>query len=237
MNKLLMLIIFVLIVSLNAQLSSYDNIDSNGYRYNDPNHNTLFIIPSAETNPKNTGYLSNYELFYMNVGYVPVENLHLSVGFLFPITPEFISEGPLSIGAKYRLAHQANKFNISVLGSYTFSLDHDYTIFTFGGAANYYLSPILSGNIYIGTMLNPQSDNSKNKMLTYGLGVSLRTGESSKFIIEYLNAKFENYYPDGVLMVGFRFFGKKISVDLAGITILDFEDWLLLPFLNFTYHF
>ena len=36
--------------------------NSTGFRYNDPNHNTLFVMPSAETNPEKTGYLSNYEL-------------------------------------------------------------------------------------------------------------------------------------------------------------------------------
>ena len=34
--------------------------DRTGFRYDDPNHNSLLFIPSAETNPKGTKYISSY---------------------------------------------------------------------------------------------------------------------------------------------------------------------------------
>lgn len=54
-----------------------------GYRYDDPNHNSLLFMPSAETNSKGTKYISSYELLYMNIGYAPVENLHVSLNWIY----------------------------------------------------------------------------------------------------------------------------------------------------------
>ncbi|MCK4980266.1 MAG: hypothetical protein KAS62_07710, partial [Candidatus Delongbacteria bacterium] len=201
-----------------------------------PNHNTLFIMPSAETNPKGSSYLSNYELLYMNVGHSFSDDLHVSLGFLFPITSEFISHGPMTLGLKQRLLCEPEKYNVSLMGSYTFALAEDYSLITFGGAINYYTSPDFTFNFYLGDMLDPKA-NEINHLINFGVGITARTGESTKLIVEYLNGQIEDEIFDGIFLVGVRFFGKKLSVDLAGLAPLTGGEWFLWPFLNFTYHF
>ena len=47
-----------------SNIKDISKIDSStGYMYNDPNHNTLFIMPSAETNPKGSSYLFKINKF------------------------------------------------------------------------------------------------------------------------------------------------------------------------------
>ncbi|HXK50389.1 MAG TPA: hypothetical protein PKW56_07980 [Clostridiales bacterium] len=132
-----------------------------GYKYDDPNHCSLLFMPSAETNPKGTWYISDYELFYMNVGYSPTDNLHISTGFLFPIVPEMITEGPLSFGLKYRTLSEPYKMNVSMMGTYTTVIDEaDIGLITYGTAFNYYINPRSTFNFYLAQLpkeRNPHS--------------------------------------------------------------------------------
>lgn len=141
-----------------------------GYKYDDPNHCSLLFMPSAETNPKGTWYISDYELLFMNVGYSPVENLHISTGFLFPIVPEMLTEGPISFGFKFRTIGEPYKYNMSVMGSFTTILeDSEGGIITYGTAYNYYLSPKTTANFFYG-----RSDNYSNSRSR--IHFQLRTG-------------------------------------------------------------
>jgi hypothetical protein len=214
--------------------------DRTGYKYDDPNHNSLLFMPSAETNPKGTKYISSYELFYINTGYAPVENLHISLGFLFPIVPEMITEGPVSIGVKYRTVTEPYKFNMSVMGSYTTVFQHsDIGLITYGTAYNYYFDSKTTANLYFGGLTTTKTAGMES-IFSFGLGLTFRTSESSKFLVEYLNGgMFDEIVTDGIILFGLRFFGERISADLAGIKFLDIsgsEPWFLIPLVSLTYH-
>ncbi len=212
-----------------------------GYKYDDPNHCSLLFMPSAETNPKGTWYISDYELFYMNVGYSPTDNLHVSTGFLFPIIPEMITEGPLSFGFKYRTFSDPYKMNMSIMGTYNTVLEESDTgLITYGTAFNYYLNPKSTFNFYIGGLTSTETKGSES-IFSFSLGLTHRTSESSKLIIEYLNGGiFDEIETKGVMLFGLRFFGEKISADLAAIKFFDItgsDIWLLIPLISLTYHF
>jgi len=212
-----------------------------GYRYDDPNHCSLLFMPSAETNPKGTWYISDYELLFMNVGYSPVDDLHISTGFLFPIVPEMLTEGPISFGAKFRTIGEPYKYNMSVMGSFTTILDEPNAgIITYGAAYNYYLSPATTANFYMGGLTSTETAGMES-IFSFGLALTFRTSESSKFLIEYLNGgMFDEVETKGIMLFGLRFFGEKISADLAGVKFLDIsgsDPWFFIPLLSLTYHF
>ncbi|MDD3046025.1 MAG: hypothetical protein PHF33_11265 [Candidatus Delongbacteria bacterium] len=215
-----------------------------GYRYDDPNHNSLLFMPSAETNSKGTKYISSYELLYMNIGYAPVENLHVSIGFIFPVVPEMLSEGPFSFGLKYRTFGEPYKMNMSIMGSYTTILSEaDVGLITYGTAFNYYLNPRTTVNLYMGALTTSRTAGTESAF-SFGLGFTKRTSESSKIIIEYMNGGiFDEFESKGVLIYGLRFFGERISADLAGVQFVDLitdsdsDSWIILPLVSLTYHF
>ena len=212
-----------------------------GYRYDDPNHCSLLFMPSAETNSKGTWYVSDYELVFMNVGYSPIDDLHISTGFLFPIVPEMLTEGPISFGAKLRTISEPYKYNMSIMGSFTTILDEPNAgIITYGAAYNYYLSPATTANFYMGGLTTTETAGMES-IFSFGLALTFRTSESSKFIFEYLNGgMFDDIETKGIMLFGLRFFGEKISADLAGVKFLDIsgsEPWFFIPLLSLTYHF
>lgn len=214
---------------------------STGYRYNDPNHNSLLFMPSAETNSKGTKYFSSYELVYLNLGASPTDNLNVAVGFIFPFTPDVIAHTPLSIGFKYRLLHRPEFINFSLVTSYSTILEaDDFSLITVGGAFNYYFNPTTTANLYVGNIFNP--NDTDDKIIHFGAALTKRVSPSSKFIIEYMNGMWEDFTTDGTLLIGIRFFGKKLSADFAVIRFLEFSDnsnepWFMIPLVNFTYHF
>jgi hypothetical protein len=214
-----------------------------GFRYDDPNHNSLLFMPSAETNPKGTKYISSYELFYINLGYAPVENLHVSAGFIFPVVPEMLTNGPVSLGIKYRTFGEPYKMNMSVMASYTTVLsESDIGLVTFGSAFNYYPNPRTTLNLYMGTLTTTMTSGAESAF-SFGLGFTRRTSESSKIIIEYMNGGlFDEFESGGVILYGLRFFGERISADLAGVQFVDLitdgesDSWIILPLVSLTYH-
>lgn len=214
-----------------------------GFRYDDPNHNSLLFMPSAETNPKDTKYISSYELLYMNVGYAPVENLHISAGFIFPVVPELLTSGPMSLGIKYRTFGEPYKMNMSIMGSYTTVLaEKDIGLITFGSAFNYYPNPKTTLNFYMGTLTTTITSGAESAF-SFGLGFTRRTSESSKIIIEYMNGGlFDEIESGGVILYGLRFFGERISADLAGVQFVDLitdgesDSWIIIPLVSLTYH-
>ncbi|MFO7811174.1 MAG: hypothetical protein R6V47_07370 [Candidatus Delongbacteria bacterium] len=145
-----------------------------GFRYDDPNHNSLLFMPSAETNPKGTKYISSYELLYMNIGYAPVDNLHISAGFIFPIVPEMLTEGPLTLGVKFRALHDPYKQNVSLMASYTRLGGTSFNLITYGTAYNYYLNPGTTANLYFGGFTTTQTVGSESAF-SFGLGMTFRT--------------------------------------------------------------
>jgi hypothetical protein len=228
-----------------SDIKTISDLDENtGYRYDDPNHCSLLFMPSAETNPKGTWYISDYELLYMNVGYSPTDDLHISTGFLFPIVPEMITEGPLSLGFKFRTLSEPYKMNMSVMGTYTTVLDYpDVGLITYGTAFNYYMNPRSTVNLYMGGMTTSRTVGTESA-ISFGLAFTYRSSESSKLIVEYMNGGiFDEFESKGVLLYGIRFFGEKISADLAGIQFVDLitdddsQSWIIIPLVSLTYHF
>ena len=229
-------------------VSTNDDTNQKFYKYDDPNNNSSFLIPTAESIETGSKYISNYELFYMNIGATPVEHLNLSIGFVFPITPGVIAESPYSFGVKYQFIDYKYN-NLAFLGSVTFNTDSP--IYTFGLAGNQYNNDkSIKFDMYGGGIIHDDG-------YSYNIGLSLskRVSESVKLMFEYIHdstigtdSTANNKLHTGYIIFGVRFFGENLSFDLGGakniyIYINDSErdfslnEWYILPYINFSYHF
>jgi len=216
----------------------------------DPNLNSFLIAPTAECNLPGSFYISDYELIYLNFGYVPINDLHIGVGCFFPITREFFDESPKSIGVKYRFLDRP-ALDLAVMGSA--STDHFNNNFTYGGALTYRIGEYdrCIINLYLGgihsesdTYYYDDYDYEKRKItsdrLNYSAGISFQTGTNTKFMLEHFNlekGENMNYLDDeffnGLTLFGVRFFGENVSCDLAAVFGLEN---VLLPWVNVNYY-
>jgi hypothetical protein len=134
--------------------------------------------------------------------------------------------------------------NMSVMGTYTTVLDYpDVGLITYGTAFNYYMNPRSTVNLYMGGMTTSRTVGTESA-ISFGLAFTYRSSESSKLIVEYMNGGiFDEFESKGVLLYGIRFFGEKISADLAGIQFVDLitdddsQSWIIIPLVSLTYHF
>ena len=154
-----------------------------------------------------------------------------------------LTNGPVSLGIKYRTFGEPYKMNMSVMASYTtvFS-EADVGLMTFGSAFNYYPNPKTTLNLYMGTLTTTMTSGAESAF-SFGLGYTYRTSESSKIIIEYMNGGlFDEIESKGVILYGLRFFGERISADLAGVQFIDLitdgesDSWIIIPLVSLTYH-
>jgi len=134
---------------------------------------------------------------------------------------------------------------MSIMGTYTTILaEADVGLITYGTAFNYYLNPRSTVNLYMGALTTSRTAGTESAF-SFGLGFTRRTSESSKIIIEYMNGGiFDDIESKGIFLYGLRFFGEKISADLAAIQFVDLltdnDDgpaWIIWPLVSLTYHF
>ena len=64
------------------------------------------VIGLAPTLPSGSGYFRSFELFFLNFGYAPADDVNLSVATLFPVTGDvlMLSVGAASVKKEFRYA-------------------------------------------------------------------------------------------------------------------------------------
>ena len=249
MKKFILLSFSLFIIfSFSIALFSYEN--------NDPNINSNFLIPTAETNDVGSFFISDYQLLYLNLGYTPVENLNVTVGFLAPLHYEIIEDSPYSLGFKYQFVDEKD-YNFSIMGSVTeFDMFNSRSsiLYTIGFAGNIYsdnnnIKLDYSLNALIpsfSTFNNDFYDNNNNfdvnpfEFYNVGLALSGRISRNAKVMLEVNIVKFDISRTMTTGLLGLRFSGENFSLDIAGVILLEpiyDEDFLIAPFLNVSYHF
>ncbi len=83
-------------------------------RFRDAHVDRVVLAPTAETHPKGTFYVSDYELLFLQLGYAVTDDLQLSVAGLLPVT----SDQPLffDFGAKLNV-FRGEAFRAAVFGA------------------------------------------------------------------------------------------------------------------------
>lgn len=196
----------------------------------DPNDARLFLGPTARPIRKNTGFLSDVELFFPMAGF-GIENIVSIVGGVsiipFPKSQlVYINTKVTPIQTKY-IDLAAGYFYINAMSNAD-GLSVGYFGGTFGSH---------KASLTIGTGVSFSEKSEQSPMLI--IGGEIRASKTVKFISE--NWIFT--YKDAPVFMfgGLRVFGHEFAADFALMKIIDKHSssssgWPLIPYLSFTYN-
>ena len=223
--------IFILICSflfaqqpaLNNGIDEQHSIKQNGSCYQIGDHE-LFLMPTAQTMPKGSSYFSDYELFFLNYTVAPTNRTHVGIFTLFPVLNDFLKTITLGVKQNY---YKSNTFASAVWASYS----PDIKIATIGNVCSLTYN---TSSLHLALSSGAELGKEDSVQTIIMAGIKLKN-----FIAEYTNSKSmitDNNF-NGLITVGFRFGGKKISFDIGGIRPLggNFYPFVAFPFLKATY--
>ena len=218
-----------------AQVSSLVSMDGKRFFRVDPNRSRLLFGPTGRALSKGTGYVADYELFMPFVGYGAGGGITLAGG---------ISILPFASG---QFLYAAPKVTV---------YERDETSVAWGLLASTFVGEGIDDFPVFGLVYGVTTFGGSTAWLTTGLGFGFADGEFGKnpaFMIgaevQFANsAKLvsENYFIVGiedatVLSGGIRFFGDRLSTDLALLVfpalVSEGNGWPFFPWLGFAYNF
>lgn len=214
-------LIFVILTAFGSCLFARD------YEVGD---HELFLMPTAITIPQGTSYFSDYELLFLNYTFSVTDRTSFSAFSLFPIVSDFMQT--ITISAKHNY-FQSTKVNAAFWFTYVF--DNPY--FAIGNVISLEI-PGASLHLGLAGMGEGFSDDWGYLLM---LGSKTELSQKTDFIVEYENTDsgIENDF-NGLLTLGFRFKGKSVSWDIAGIRPLMEEentDLIFIPYVKATVFF
>jgi hypothetical protein len=193
---------------------------------------SLLIMPTAYTMPKGSSAFTDYELIVIQYSYAIGNRTHLSAMSAFPISAELMRS--LTIGVKQ------NYFKSGMLQSaawVSFTPDNEIRLLTFGNVFSYGTSKT-SGHAAIAIGANMQDEISSAIIM---VGGTTRLSNTINLMGEFMSSSevLAEDAASGIINIGIRFKGPKLSWDLGGFrpTKGDTGDVLLLPFLKATFIF
>jgi hypothetical protein len=206
------------------------SFDARGWQ-DDPDYNTIMLVPTPETLPAGSGYFREFELFFMNFGMGITDDLNLSFATLFPVSSSTLMVGG---GGKLRLlSREKFPLGLALVGNATILEDTD-----FGTAG----AVVGVGDIRKSLNLSLQKAFSDAEDSGWMLlaGADIQFSERTKLIVEYAtNTQFiDDEDISGLINVGVRFFGERMSFTLTGFRPLTDEesDLLFFPLAMYSMH-
>ena len=190
----------------------------------DPASNSILLTPTAATLPKGTKYFRSYELFLMNFGVAPSDYLNLAMGTVFPVAGDFIG---LMVGGKLRvLDREKYPIGLAIAGSYTILDDlADDSLGTVGGVLGIG-DARKSVNVSVGGSFFGGSSSA-----IFLAGADYQISARTKFVVEFGSSSallFDEDDFDGLMNIGFRWFGERMAFTLTGFRPLGEADGLFL---------
>ena len=214
-------IIFVII------LLSANGLFGREYKVGD---HELCLMPTAYTMPAGSTYFTDYELFFLNFTFAPTNRTHVGLFTLFPITTDFLQT--FSIGAKQNYFKKKN-FESAAWLSYTPEIEG----ISIGNVVS--IAGKEGVSLHLGIAAISGFDTNKWEYL-YMAGGKLEKSEVTSIMVEYENSGslIEDDF-SGLMLIGFRFQGKRIAWDIAGFRPIseDTGPLLFLPLLKATVYF
>jgi hypothetical protein len=231
-------------------------------RDRDPSGNALFFLPTAFTPHQGAMTFRDFELLFLTFGYAFTDATNITVGAMFPVTSEFQL---FTAGFKQQLAVSEDRSTaVALTGSFTKPVSDDVEGLDFLVNSNLVVSRRFPGSSfsdafgfhgalgYAGVSYKEEdydydcfcyrSERRWEGNLSFGGGAEVRLTPNAKFMIEYLNAL--PFTPEeeniGILTIGFRLHGTRLSADIAGVRPIvdeDMDGLLFYPLLNVGYRF
>jgi hypothetical protein len=226
-------------------------------RLEDPNIDRVFLMPSADTQPKGTFAFNDYELFMVGLTYGVTDNFQLSATTLAPITTSMPTY--VSASAKYRFLsegrlHLAAQGTLSYFGDGGSGDEEDHVMAgTIGALATFCVDQQCRSAVHAnvtGVLPIAANTNSEDFGVIYSLGATVKVAKHVKLLAEVTSAGIhdsEDGFSAGegaLVSYGARFFGGgSIAGDIGFVKPLgggegdgDDDEFLLgIPFINFTY--
>lgn len=209
----------------------------------DRDYNSIMFCPTPATTPKGEKYFRNFELIVLNFGYGVTDRLSISLGTFFPISSEMTMA---SFGMKYRIVNREHSpVGVAVAASQSFLRN-----------ANLTTANLIAGIGDRDKSLNVSMNRAFNKDGDSGwvfiAGCDYRVSDGVKFLFEYCQSSV--FLPsddeddnednedndddfDGLVNVGVRWFGSKMSFSLTGFRPLGVSgDLIAIPMAMFSVH-
>jgi hypothetical protein len=216
----------------------YEDVGGKAFRTSDPDINSVMLSPTPATLPKGDMYFRSFELILLNYGYSLTNTTDLSIGALFPISSTW---NFVSLGIKQMVLDRTrHNVGVAVSGNLTVPAKDASSFGLLTGIIGIG-DPDRSLNITLGASI--VEDNEAG--FFYLVGADYRVSERIKLIAEFGNEA--NFIEDdddenirGVVNVGVRIFGEKISAALSGIRPIwdgDGDSFLAFPLVSVSVHF
>ena len=219
--------LLVRLVNVRSLSVTEGQVEEDEFWPQDPNRTRLFFGPTARTLPKGDGYLSVYELVMPFLGYGFTDSFTLAGG-TFLLFGSGQDTFPFYVAPKLRLFKKGKAEG--AIGVLALAVDGETAGILYGVLTNG--SPKASVTLGLGFgFVNDELADTPAVMLgaetRASRGVSLMT---------------ENYlFPggSGLVSVGPRFFGRRLSADLGLATVVGEDDdgWIIFPLINFSWNF
>ena len=205
-------------------------------RYADAHVDRVVLLPTAETHPQGTFYLSSYEIIFLQAGYAISDRTQVTLTSMPPLPREQIV--PVDLSLKTVLV-RAPEFRIAALGSVSgiAGLEQGTALLgRVGGVVQLCLERTCGSNISVGTsvaLAGPAI------IAGNGAGVIIRATKALSVL-----AEFDAVLPLGTVAnqinglafaTGIRLSGEHLGLDLAFARRLDVLDATAIPFIAATY--
>jgi hypothetical protein len=190
----------------------------------DPNRTRLFFGPTGKTLPQGEGYLAVYEIFIPFVGVGLTDSFLLAAG-----TPLIFGGGgsrPFWVAPKLRVF--GSERTQASIGALAVSVDDETAGMLYGVITNGDQKNSLTAGIGYGFVNGDLADRP-----AIMVGGESRVGRAVKIVTE-------NYlFPGegGLISVGPRFFGRKLTADLGLVVPVGVDDFVVFPLVNFVFNF
>jgi hypothetical protein len=205
-------------------------------RYADAHVDRVVLLPTAETHPQGTFYLSSYEIIFLQAGYAMSDRTQITLTSMPPLPREQIV--PLDLSLKTVLV-RAPEFRVAAIGSVSgiAGLEQGTALLgRVGGVVQLCLERTCGSNISVGTsvaLAGPAI------IAGNGAGVIIRATR----VLSVL-AEFDAVLPLGTVAnqlnglafaTGIRLSGEHLGLDLAFARRIDVLDATAIPFIAGTY--
>lgn len=215
-----------------------------GPRYDDAHVDRVMLLPTAETHPEGTVYLSSYEIVVLQAGYAASDSVQITLTTVPPVFDGLIV--PADVSLKVVLAREP-RFRLAAIGSVSGIMgleEGNFFIGRLGGVAQFCFERRCDSSANMGitaVLAGPAT------VTATGLGFVWRLASWFSLLFEAdtlvpLGPEIGRF--NGVALgPGVRFFGKRWGIDLAAMTSIDVEIGddeeppPVLPFVAFTYRF
>ena len=205
------------------------------HRYTDAHVDRVIVVPTAETHPQGTLYLSSYEVVLLQAGYAVSDHTQVTLTGAPPLANEKILPLDLTLktvvarAPEYRVAALASMSGIAGIEQGTVVVGR------LGGVAQLCLERTCRSSVSVATnvLLVGQA------LITSGIGLVARATDHFSVLLEV-----DSLVPVGrevaiygglAIGPGIRFSGEHLGFDLAFMHALDVLEGPGVPFLAFTY--